>query len=219
MREYILIAGQHIPWETLNRGPMFLWDREMWYRRYQIYLSNDPINNSIGFGVMIAAIILVPFLGFWLAVAIASLWWIPNILLMSMIFKDLNNGGAVPGIYKWGIEMPVYPIYFSRLFISWAEIEGIEVKRTILSGEVVYISVKDSKWKWRLPKSLIGDEGVILTKAILGITPPIPLPEVDPPRLVLHTTDGGRQTSYPEGNEVVPEDASYKIDIGASPER
>ena len=117
-----------------------------------------------------------------------------------MITRDIGKGAAVPGIYKWGIEMPVYPIYMSRLFIPWAEIEGIEVKRTPLTGEVVYISVKDSKWKWRLPKKLIGEEGVILANAILGKTPPIPVEDMmAPPPLVLYTSGGGRQTSYPEG--------------------
>jgi len=153
---------------------------------------------TVAIVLIVTVISQIPF--FLFLVIIVGCWAAYTLTLRRATVTDIDRGGAVPGIYKWGLEMPIYPIYMTRLFIPWNEIEGIWVKRSIVASDTVYISVHKSRWKWRFPKVLMGDEGLTLAEALVGTSRPIPPePEVGSPRLVLYTSEGVSQESHPEG--------------------
>ncbi len=140
---------------------------------------------------IIVLLVIIPILICWAGYTL-TLRWVAN--------KDLDRGGAVPGIYNWGLEMPTYPVYMTRLFIPWEEVEWIWVKRAIFTSDTVYISIHNSRWRWRFPKVIMGDEGLALAKAMVGTSRPVPPPpEPEPPRLVVYTSEGVSRESYPEG--------------------
>ncbi len=200
MREYILSDGSQVPTEAIDRGPLMLWDRGVWLSRYGSLQSGHLLNGMIPLAIVLIVTVItrIPFLLF--IVIIVGSWTVYTLTLRRATVKDIDGGGAVPGVYRWGLEMPIYPLYLTRLFIPWDEIEGIWVKRSIVASDTVYISVHRNRWRWRFPKVMMGDEGLTLAKALVGTSRPIPPePEVGPPRLVLYTSEGVSRKSYPEG--------------------
>ena len=200
MREYILRNGSQIPMEAIDRGPLMLWDREVWLSRYVSFQSGHLQYGLIPLAIVLIITVVIQNPALLFIVIIVGCWTVYTLTLRRMTNKDLERGGAVPGIYKWGVEMPSYPLYMTRLFIPWDEIEGVWAKRAVVASDTVYISIHDSRWRWRFPKVLMGDEGLALAIAMVGTSRPIPPePEVSPPRLVLYTSEGVGQESYPEG--------------------
>ncbi len=200
MREYILRNGSQIPTEAIDRGSLILWDREVWLSRYASFQSGHLLYGTIPLAFVLIFVVVTQSPVFLVIVPIVGCWTVYTITLRRAANKDLDSGGAVPGIYKWGVEMPIYPIYLTRLFIPWDEIEEVWAKRAIIASDTVYISIHNSRWRWRFPKVLMGDEGLALAKAMVGtLRPPPPEPEAVPPRLVLYTSEGVSQEIYPEG--------------------
>ena len=200
MREYILRNGSQIPTEAIDRGPLMLWDREVWLSRYASFQSGHLLYGTIPLAAVLIITVVIQNPVFLFSVIIVGCWTVYNLTLRRGTNKDLDRGGAVPGIYKWGLEMPVYPLYLTRLFIPWDEIEGVWVKRAILASDTVYISIHNSRWRWRFPKVIMGDEGLAFAKAMVGMSRPVPPPpEPAPPRLVVYTSEGVSRETYPEG--------------------
>lgn len=200
MREYILWKAKQIPSETIDRGPLMLWDREVWLSRYKSYQSGHLLYGLIPLVIVLILAAITQITVFLVIVPIVCCWAAYTYTLRWAANRDLERNHAVPGIYKWGVEMPTYPLYLTRLFIPWDEIEWIWAKRAIVASDTVYISIHDSRWKWRFPKVMMGDEGLALAKAMIGTTRPVPPPpEAPPPRLVVYTSEGVSRDPYPEG--------------------
>ena len=200
MREYILMNGSQIPVDAIDRGPLMLWDREVWLSRYVSFQSGHLLYGTIPLAAVLIFAVVTQIMVLLVIVPIICCWAGYTLALRWAARKDLDRGGAVPGIYKWGVEMPSYPLYLTRLFIPWDEIEGVWAKRAIIASDTVYISIHDSRWRWRFPKVMMGDEGLALAIAMVGASRPAPPePEVVPPRLIVYTSEGVSKETYPEG--------------------
>jgi len=200
LREYILRKANQFPTENIDRGPLLLWDREVWLSRYVSFQSGHLVYGLIPVMIVMIMVIVTQVVVLLVIVPIFLCWAGYTLALKWATNKDLENSGAVPGIYKWGVEMPTYPLYMTRLFIPWDEIEGLWVKRSIFSSDLVYISIHNSRWRWRFPKVIMGDEGLAMALAMVGRSRPVPPPpEPAPPRLVVYTSEGVNRESYPEG--------------------
>lgn len=200
MREYILRKANQIPTEAIDRGPLMLWDREVWLSRYTSFQSGHLLYGLIPLMVTMVFVTITQIPVFLVIVPIILCWTGYTLAMRWAANKDLDRGGAVPGIYKWGVEIPTYPLYLTRLFIPWDEIEDVWAKGHIVATDTVYISIHNSRWRWRFPKVMMGDEGLALAKAMAGTSRPVPPPpEPAPPRLVVYTSEGVSRDSYPEG--------------------
>ncbi len=201
MREWTMVEGQQVPVQSIDRGPMLLRSREEWMARYQAVAAGAimPLAFLVA-ALLIAVVLLVPGGNYLLlAVPCGVLIGIYGGLAIRTL-NDINRGGAVPGIYEKGLELPIFPIYFQRLFIPWEEIEDAVLQSGPLPANVLMITVRSSRWKWRFPERLLGPEGYGLVQECIsgGEEPEGPGPPAAPgPKLVLYTSRGAKMESVP----------------------
>jgi len=116
-------------------------------------------------------------------------------------YVDIAYGRPAPGIYSLGVEMPMYPVYTARLFIPWSEMTDAWVKRSRMGDDVLYISVKGSRWKWRVPGRLFGEEAMmaVVHRAKEPLPTDVAGPDEDvPPKLVIYSAAGARSEMVQE---------------------
>jgi hypothetical protein len=82
-----------------------------------------------------------------------------NLSMASRTMRDIGRGGAVPGIYEHGLEMPVFPISGRRAFVPWEEVEDAWLRRYPIN-EMVLVSVRGSRWRWRFPLRMMEPRGL-----------------------------------------------------------
>ena len=204
MREWVIIDGQQMPAEWIDRGALLIRNRDEWLGRYQ-----DEVRIGVFHSVIYAvttgiAIVVSFFTPFPFLIPIIFLFVLCGFYLFSAVrtSNEMRRGGPVPGIYERGIEMPLFPYYYQRLFIPWEEIKGVWLQPRILhsSNAVVMIEVRNSRWRWRTSEYLLGPEGYAFAQAKLaeiesGVVPPSPASS--PPKLVLYSSGGPRVESVP----------------------
>jgi hypothetical protein len=203
VREWIILDGHQIAVENIDRGVLLLHDRAEWVRRYKDEMRGGiiltiPFTILSGFGIVIAlyvqpfiipAVFLFLLIGFYLATS-------------KMTQNEMRRGGAVPGIYEKGIEMPLFPNYYQRLFIPWEEMKSAELKsRGIFSADaVVVFEVNNSRWKWMFPENILGPEGYSFIKeklTELDYVEGIRTKATSAPKLVLYSPQEGKVESIP----------------------
>ena len=204
LRERILMSGYQVPMDEIDRGQLLVHTSEEWRSRYESYMRSHVTINSVvylGLGIILTTLMYLA-IGTLGAILLVCLVVLMILMVHSAIStgNDLEAGGPSPGIYENGIEMPIFPMYATRLFIPWSEANDAWVKRSSIFRDMLYVSVTDSRWRWRFPATVLGEEGVA-TAIHRARTPPtlqIPEPEDAPPRLVLYTSEGVRTESIPE---------------------
>ncbi len=197
--------GQQILAKDLYRGRMMVRPEEEWLRSYQALMRARLIFDAFTFGSLGAlmvffAVVWSPVLGVIMLVCVAVVT-LADLISYRASQEDLRGWGAKPGVYEHGLEMPMFPVYATRLFIPWGEMEDVWVKRSRLADDVVLISVAGSKWKWRFPGRLLGEDGIqeVLRRARAPTKLDLEEPEQDPPRLVIYSSAGAK-------TEVTPDD-------------
>jgi hypothetical protein len=155
--------------------------------------------------IALAAVFVLISWGLFLPLGLTLLVCIGLVILAEVLSynatrKNIDSGGAIPGVYHNGVELPMYPLYATRLFIPWTSMEDAWVKRSRLLDNVLYIAVKDSRWRWRVPGRLFGQDGMQAVMARARAGPPIDItvPEQTPPRLVIYSAEGSKSESIPE---------------------
>lgn len=178
---------------------------EEWWDGYEQYRRGRLLFDMTSFIALTALFVFITF-AFFSPLGLTLLVCIGLVLLAEMIsynatLKNLNSGGAIPGVYQNGVELPMYPTYATRLFIPWTMMESAWVRRSRILDDVLYISVKGSRWRWRVPGRLFGEEGMraVIERARGPIGIDIPeLEQAAPPRLIIYSAEGARTESVPE---------------------
>lgn len=183
---------------------MLVFSVEMWWDTYADYMRARLLFDMTSF-IALAALFAFITIGVFLPFGLALLACIGLVILAEMLSyratrKNLNSGGAIPGVYENGVELPMYPLYATRLFIPWTAMEGAWVKRSRILDDVLYISIRESRWRWRVPRRVFGEEGMEAVMARAGGPHPIDMsaPEQTPPRLVIYSAEGAKSEYVPE---------------------
>jgi hypothetical protein len=188
--------------DHLDRGPLLLWPFEYWNDAYAAVRRKALLGVLVGFPVLSfpVSIFFYPTLYVLLLGYVALVVYYLGMHLRTV--SDLSWGGAVPGIYREGLELPMFPMYMTRTFIPWGEIEDVFVSRGIIS-ETLMVAIKGSRWRWRFPKAILGDEGVafIMDRVRPSVELPPPLEPAVAPKLVVYGTRGGKMESVPDGEK------------------
>jgi hypothetical protein len=204
LSEIVLEDGYQIQVAKVHRGMLLAHTEEEWLTRYRSFMKVRFILYTIALGGGELFFLVAAYLsGQALLYLCDIILVVIQVMLTQSYYSTLANlekDRPVPGVYKHGIQMPVFPVYVLPLFIPWADVEDVWVKRSRISEGTLYISIKKSRWRWRYPVVILGEEGVNI--AIARARDPIVLPplEVDetPPRLVIYGADGVRSESLPE---------------------
>ena len=203
MREHIMEDGQQLPIDGIDRGQMIAYGFEYWLDTYERYIRARFIFDMTVLLALVALFafgaVIMPVIGFVLLLCIGVVI-LTEVITFRATRRNIGRGGAIPGVYENGVELPMYPLYATRLFIPWTMMDDAWVKRSRISDDVLYIAVKGSRWRWRVPGRLFGVEG---TRAVIerARTPvPIELPERErpAPRLVIYSAEGAKTESVPE---------------------
>jgi len=219
LRQDIVVNGEFLPSQAIDRGDPLLtdtrrWARRAWSAQVRWCLVIVPITCLFWFGIaMLADFLLVLFLGYFfgatlLVIAIMSalvavLYFFYNLaglIGLRIGLRELDEGAGVPGLYSRGIQTTVGP-WDGGLFIPYQEIDHIEPHRSTFF-EFIDIFIKGSKLRAaRLPRRFLGDNGVEALRMIIGKEPRTPAP----PMLVIYPKagsdsltkriDGGRRSS------------------------
>lgn len=198
-------GGYQLPAEGIVRGQPIVRPEEEWRERYLRLIRGRLLVNSTAF-VLLMAVLFIPMsaLGDVFLLGFFSFFLFLLYLIVfrtySLTKADVKAGGPVPGLYANGIEMPIFPVYTARLFIPWTEMEDAWVEHSRLVDDMLFISVKGSRWRWRFPRRLLGEEGVVaaIGRVRRPSVPPMEPPSTVPPRLVLYTAEGARTESTPD---------------------
>ncbi len=196
MREWFLIRGRRSPVVTyLERGELLLGTREKWTYSYLssmfcLVLPGALLYTLVGSSVVlwVPEAVMAPICG-----GLVLLGY--NLVMAIRTLRDISRGGATPGIYELGLEMPVFPISGQRTFIPWLEVEDVELRR-YPSNKMVLISVRGSRWRWRFPYRMIGPRGLRFIEGKLGEMWLVRAMEQDDkvhitvPRLVVYSASG-----------------------------
>jgi hypothetical protein len=202
VRQWVLQGGLRYSPDHLDRGPLLLWGRGYWEERYARVRRGALLRVLVGFpvvafpvGILIPPTLYVLLFGY----AFLAAYYLG---MHARTVGDLRRGGAVPGIYKEGLELPMFPLYMSRTFIPWGEVEDVFVYPGIMS-ETLVVAIRDSRWRWRFPKAILGAEGVAFIRDRVRPAPEVPQPPgvVTTPRLVVYSVHGAKMESFPEGEE------------------
>lgn len=189
LREHVLRQGNQVAVDKVERGELLLYTREEWNARYRAYARG-----RVGLDLIALAACIVMALGLLEVLIVFAACSLLILLSLSFAYRsltDISRGGAVPGIYSNGIEMVMYPMYYTRLFIPWDEITDSWVQRSRIRADMLFILVDDTRWRWRVPVSVLGEEGVVMVSRRTERPMAIPsLPETEPPALVLYTAEG-----------------------------
>lgn len=205
MKEHVMSDGHQLPAEGIVRGRPIVWSEGEWRQRYMGLVRGRFLVNSIALLVMVGALFVPMFLlGDLPVIIVVALLVVLIYLFVHGTYRstrdDILSGGPVPGLYANGIEMPIFPTYTARLFIPWDEMEDAWMQRSRLVDEVLFIAVRNSRWRWRFPRRLLGEEGaaVAVSRARQHTLPTISPPVTVPPRLVVYTAEGARTESTPD---------------------
>lgn len=207
MREYVMVDGAQLPAENLDRGPVLLRPEDEWASDYDGYTRGRMQFEAVSLVILTVLVFLLVMTSF----AVIGIMLAAIIVLAALagrasyvaMHQDLLRGGAVPGAYTLGVELPMYPVYTSRLFIPYSEMEDAWVSRSRMGDDVLLISVAGSRWRWRFPGRLLGEDGMaaVVERARTGSGIEMPdLPEGTPPRLVIYTAGGASPPRPPEGS-------------------
>jgi hypothetical protein len=205
LREHVIVDGVQTRVEGIDRGPLLLRTQEEWAELYRSYSHGHALFEIVSFVVITILVFVLVFsplalLGIVLAVVVIVVALAMRASFNSMKL-DLLGGGAVPGIYGMGVEMPMFPVYTSRLFIPFSEMTDAWIRSSRLGDDVLYMSVRGSRWRWRVPGRLLGEDGMaaIIDRVGSRAGMDIPdLPEETPPRLVIYTAGGASPPEVPD---------------------
>ncbi|UCC92927.1 MAG: hypothetical protein JSW25_09725 [Thermoplasmata archaeon] len=166
----------------------------------RLRLKMDLITIVVALGVFVLlALLFEPFVGIIMGLCM-GLVFLSQFLAYRSSRNTLRLGGPLPGVYANGVELPIYPIYATQLFIPWTEMEDAWVKRSRVLDDVLFIAVRESRWRWRVPSRLFGQEGMqaVIERARDPRTLDIPEPEQPAPKLVIYSAEGAKTESVPE---------------------
>ena len=205
MRRHIMRDGQQFHVEQLDRGMMLVHTPEEWTEVYMRYIKNRITFDFVALLVLsiFFAFLIFTFLAFIGLVFLAIVFMVGLTILGSfnVTNADIRTGGAPPGVYANGVELPMYPMYTTRLFIPWNEMEDAWVKRSRISDDMLFIAIKGSRWRWRAPGRLFGEEGMRAVIERARGPHGIDIPELEqeaPPRLVIYSAGGAKTETAPE---------------------
>ena len=171
---------------------------------YQAYIRARLLFDVFAFGALgsvlvVGAFLWTPFMGLVLLAGVGVVATAEG-LAYSSTRRDLRRWGAKPGLYDNGVELPIFPLYAIRLFIPWEEMEDAWVRRSRALDDMLFISVRGSRWRWRVPSSLLGEDGV--QEVLKRVKEPVPLeleePRQEPPKLVIYSAAGAKTEVRPE---------------------
>jgi hypothetical protein len=204
LREHIMQAGHQVPVDGIDRGVLLVHPLEVWREAYTRYMGARMLFGLftfaiLGVGMLLVLSIFIPLIGF-VMITIVGLVALSEFAAYRATRRFLAQDGALPGVYSSGVELPVFPVYTSRLFIPWTEMEDAWVKRSRMADDMLFIAVKASRWKWRAPGRLFGQDGMQAVVDRVKGPPPLDLeePEQPSPRLVLYSAEGAKTESVPE---------------------
>lgn len=188
--------------DHLDRGALLLWNREYWNDAYATMRHTALLLVLVVFPVLTipVSIFFYPTLYVLMAGYVALVAYYLGMYQRTV--SDLRRGGAVPGIYEEGLELPIFPMYMTRTFIPWGEIEDVFVSRGLMN-ETLMVVIKGSQWRWRFPKAILGDEGVafIMDRVRPAADLPPPPEPAATPKLVVYGARGGKMESVPDGEK------------------
>jgi hypothetical protein len=106
--------------------------------------------------------------------------------------RVINGGGWPPGVYAFGVELPMSPYYSKRYFLPWHAIEGVSLHRSgFLARPVINLVVFDSMLPWVLPLSLLGEDNLLSLKTLVEVYQTSSPSSMDwAPELVVYATTG-----------------------------
>ncbi len=204
LREHVMREGQQVLARDIYRGQMLVRPEEEWLRGYEALMRTRLIFDVFTFGALgslmvFFAVVWAPVLGIIMIVCVGVVA-MADLISYRASHEDLKGWGAKPGIYEHGLEMPMFPTYATRLFIPWGEMKDVWVRRSRMVDDVLFVSVAGSKWRWRFPGRLLGDDGIqeVLRRAGTPATLDLKEPEQDPPRLVIYSTAGAKTEVPPD---------------------
>jgi hypothetical protein len=199
-----MMNGQQVGSDDLYRGELLVRPYEEWALGYRSFMRARLMFDmaavlTLGTAFFIIAFWIAPGLG-WAVVVCASVVAIADLMSYEATNRALASGGSVPALYDTGVEMPMFPLYAIRLFIPWHEISDAWVRRSRLLDDMLFISIKGSRWRWRVPGRLLGEDGmqVAMTRARTPTVRPVPPPVHEAPRLVVYSAEGAKTESAPE---------------------
>jgi hypothetical protein len=83
-------------------------------------------------------------------------------------YRIVRSGDAPPGVYAFGVELPMAPYYSRRYFLPWGDIEGIDVHRPgFLHRLVVNLRLRDSNMPWTFPIPLLGWSEIVTLRSLV----------------------------------------------------
>jgi hypothetical protein len=204
LRQHVMADGNQVLVEGLYRGNMLVHTEEDWRTDYRAYVKARLVFDvftigTLGCVLLLATLWFIPLVGVAM-IACVIIVCLTEVLAYRVTKRVLGEGGALPGIYEEGVEMPLYPIYAIRLFIPWSEMEDAWVKRSRMMDDLLYISVRNSRWRWRFPGRLLGEEGMqaVISRARATLAVHITEPVREAPRLVVYSSEGAKTESVPE---------------------
>jgi hypothetical protein len=197
-------GGQQVLSEDQFRGEPLVRTYEEWDRGYRAFMRARLMFDLVAVLTLGIAFVITAY-WFWSVLAWAILLCIAVVAVTEALSyratkRSLDAGAAVPALYDAGMEMPMFPIYAIRLFIPWHEISDAWVRRSRLLDDMLYISIKGSRWRWRVPGRLLGEDGlqVAVSRARSPEVRVAPPAVREAPRLVLYSAEGAKTESAPE---------------------
>jgi hypothetical protein len=199
-----MMEGKQVPSDDVHRGEVLVRPYEEWDLGYRSFVRARLVFDitallTLGTVFFITAYWLAPALGIAVVFCVAVVAIAEGLSYRATV-RTLDSDGCVPALYDAGVEMPMFPLYAIRLFIPWHEISDVWVRRSRLLEDVLYLSVQGSRWRWRVPGRLLGEDGiqVAMTRARAPPVRPAPPPAQEAPRLVLYSAEGAKSESKPE---------------------
>ncbi len=196
--------GHQVLSDELYRGKLLVYTEEEWRDGYQAFMRARLTFDAFTIGALGAVMV---FVALW-TLPLVSVVMLACLLLVSLAEviayrttqRTLEDGGTQPGVYEKGVEMPRYPIYAIQLFIPWTEMEDAWVKRSRMTDDVLFIAVRNSRWRWRFPGRLLGEQGMqtVVSRARAPHAIEIPEPVQDAPKLVIYSAEGAKSESVPK---------------------
>jgi hypothetical protein len=198
--------GQQVPVDGIDRGMLLVYSHEHWLETYRRYMKGRLKFDVFGLGILgavmvMAVMLFAPILSILMVLAVV-LVGVTEVVSYRSTLKSINGGGPLPGVYSLGVELPIFPLYATRLFIPWTEMEDAWVKRSRTVDDVLYISVLKSRWRWRAPGRLFGQDGMQAVVERAHGPKAIHIPEIKQaaPKLVLYSAEGAKTESVPDGS-------------------
>jgi hypothetical protein len=196
--------GHQVPADGIDRGPLLVYPLEHWQNantrfmfarlRFDLFVVT-----AIGVTMVLVSLLFAPIIGV-VMIMVVGLVGLSEALAYRGSRRVMASGGALPGVYTNGVELPMFPVYTTRLFIPWSEMEDGWVKGSRMFDDVLFIAVKGSRWRWRAPGRLFGQEGMlaVVERAMDPATLDLEEPQQPAPRLVVYSAEGAKLESVPE---------------------